>query len=107
VQIEDSRVKFGRSPRPAGHALRRPASAVHLLVVSQPSVFHKGGGRLSGPRGVRGGGSTTRAASARSSGKEARADTSTQPMHSCLTSPWAENASQASKCRRLVRQPQT
>jgi hypothetical protein len=106
VQIADSRVKFSRSPRPAGRALACPVSAVHLLVVSQPSVFHKGDGRLSGPRGVRGGGTATRAASAWSSGKKPGQTTSAQPARSCLTSPWAENASQARKCRRLVRQPQ-
>src|SRR5260370_16622664 len=38
----------------------RPVSAVHLLVVSQRRVFHKGRGRLTGPRGVRGGGTAPR-----------------------------------------------
>jgi hypothetical protein len=54
VQIADSLVKFSRSPRPAGHALRHPISAFHVLVVSQPSVFHKDHGRLTGPRGAGG-----------------------------------------------------
>jgi hypothetical protein len=34
VQVADSRVKFNRSPRPAGHVLARPVSGFHLLVVS-------------------------------------------------------------------------
>jgi hypothetical protein len=84
VQIADSRVKFSRSPRPAGRAVRHPAGAFHILVVSQPGVFHKGDGRLtarSTPGGVR------RAAGRVCRGAvwhQIQADTST---HSCALLP--------------------
>ena len=107
VQIADSRVEFNRSPRPAGHALGRPAGAFHLLVVSQPGVFHKGAGRLTGPRHAWGG-------EERRGPSPPGAPLAPDPgrhQHAVMrTSAWrphgVENASQARKSRRLVRQPQ-
>jgi hypothetical protein len=107
MQIADSRVKFNRSPRPAGRALGHPASAFHLLVVSQPGIFHKGRWTADGPRHVRGGGSAPRAVSARGRRRhQIRADTST---HSSTLPPgisMGRKREQARKSRRLVRQPQ-
>jgi hypothetical protein len=42
MQIADSRVNFNGSPCPGGHTLSLRVSTFHLLVVSQPGIFHKG-----------------------------------------------------------------
>jgi hypothetical protein len=102
VQIADPRVEFNRSPRPAGRALARPVSAVHLLVVSQPGVFHKGHGRLTGPRRVWGGGSAPRAVSApgRPGGHQTAALHAPAPD---ISLGWEHEP--GAQSRRLVRQP--
>jgi hypothetical protein len=102
VQIADSRVKFNRSPRPAGRALSRPASAVHLMVVSHPGVLHKGDGRLTA-RGTSGGEGARRGPRL----PVLHGQTPVRSLaHFWVASPWGENAGQARKSRRLVRQPQ-